>query len=307
MTVLLLSVGLVGLESQTRGNDLLSEGMDTFASARYDDALRVFRDVILDSGLKTYHGDAYFWIAKSYMALAQYENSSKNLEFFIGEFPTNPYFPESLYQRGRLLFLQGDHESAIQAFYAFMEQYAESNYLANSYFWIGECLYTLGHFEDALSIFSVVVDKYPTSFKVEAARYRISLIELKEREQELLKLLKYSHEEYLRAIEQFERKEKSYEQALASFQRKMREEDSPQSAAPTPEDYENTAPLKEQIEIYKSQISDLRSQLARKAESSVESAVEPAALSTQITKLLDIKETLLELKSYYLDWIEANR
>ena len=154
------------------------------------------------------------------MALHSYNDAEKNFEFFMQNYPDNSYYPESIYQKGRLLFLQKKFESAIQVFYTYIELFKDTIYTANSYFWIGESLYSLGHFDDASKIFNHVLTKYPTSYKVEAAKYRISLIDLKKREDVLLDLIKMSHEEYLKTVEEFQIREKTYEQAINAYQKK---------------------------------------------------------------------------------------
>jgi glycerophosphoryl diester phosphodiesterase len=70
-------------------------------------------------------------------------------------------------------------------------------------------------------MFTTVVNRYPTSARVEAARYRIALVSLKYREEELLKLLKWSHEEYLKSLESRENLERTYTEIVASYQRQI--------------------------------------------------------------------------------------
>ena len=285
------------LPAQSSGQVQLRQAVSTFGQAQYDQSLRLFRNIILDSSLDLYHGDSYFWIAKSYMALRQYENASKNLEFFLSEYPGHLHFPEGLYQRGRLVFLQGEYEGAIQILEGFITEYPNSSFAANSYYWIGESLYTLGHFDKALKIFDIVVTDFPTSFKVEAAKYRISLIELKERERELLKLLKWSHEEYLGALEEFDRKERSYEQALNAYQRTIREFEAGNTVDPKIDLSEKqvTSPSEAEVPL---ELSD------DNESSAVESAAPTSAFEAD---LLQLKETALELKSFYLLWLSAIR
>jgi len=275
----------------------MQQGVSTFGNGRYDEALRIFREIILDSGLRESHSDAYFWIAKSYMALGQLENASKNLEFFIGEFPDNQHYPESLYQRGRLSFLNSEFEGSIRELKHFIETFPQSPFVANSYFWIGESLYALGQFESALEIFTIVASQYSTSYKVEAARYRISVIELKERERELLKLLKWSHEEYLKALEEFDRKERSYEQALVTYQRTIRDLESLE--------------FEEQVSAMTQTITELRSQIEdykiRLAEAESIQAAAAASVSPQKQELLDLKEKALDLQLYYLRWLLSSQ
>ena len=275
---------------------LLRRGIAQFGTAEYDDSIRAFRDIILDSDLTGYHDEAYFWTAKSYIALGQYSEAEKNLEFFISEFPDSPIRPESLYQRGRLLFLRNEYEASILALEEYISAFGESAFVANSYFWIGEALYCLGHFDRARVIFSIVVDEYPSSFKVEAARYRISLIDLKEREEELLKLIKWSHEEYLQALEDFQRRERSYEQALSAYQRRVADLTSDSNE-------EEIASLKETVQSLTLSVSEYRGE-AQRLQSQLDrllSSPFAATISESESTLIDLKVELLELKSQYLE------
>ena len=203
------------------GDAVLRDGIALFKESLFSNALRTFREILLDPELGEYTGDAYFWISKSYMALKQYEDAERNLEFFLTNFTDHAFYPESVYQKGRLLFLQQNPEGTIQVLGGFLERYPESPFVPNAYFWIGESLFTLGHLNDAQVIFERIIRDYPKSFKVEAARYRNSIIDFKKRETELLKLLKWSHEESLKAVEEFHRREKDYEQAIVAYQRRL--------------------------------------------------------------------------------------
>ena len=295
---LLLFVLAFGAFSQTRGETLKEQGIATFGNGKYDETLRVFREIILDSGLRGYHPDAYFWIAKSYLAMGQFDNASKNLEFFINEFPDNQYYAESLYQRGRLSYLTGEYQASIRELRDFIESFPQSPYIANSYFWIGESLYALGQFESALDVFSIVVNQYSTSYKVEAARYRVSVIELKERERELLKLLKWSHEEYLKALEEFDRKERGYEQALVTYQRTIRELES------SSEFEDQITSLTQEVNELQMQIDDYKKRLADAETRQVTIATDQ---SSRRQEMLDIKEKVLNLQLYYLRWLLSSQ
>jgi len=96
-----------------------------------------------------------------------------------------------------------------------------SDLYPSALYWSGESLYSLGRLDEALRAFVAVIDKFPKSVKVEAASYRRDLIGLEFRQEELLKLLTWSHEEALRSIEDFRRKEKAYEQAIAVYQKQI--------------------------------------------------------------------------------------
>jgi tetratricopeptide (TPR) repeat protein len=218
-----------------------------------------------------------------------------------------------MYQKGRLLIHRGNHQKAIKLLYSFTDTYQEHPYRGNAFFWIGEALYSLGHFEEARRLFTTVVQDYPRSYKVEAARYRLSLIDFKKRERELLKLLRISHEEYLKALEQFRRQEKEYEHAISSYQRRL-------AAAVSEDDNALISELNREIEEQRStiqqlsreneelrrELSDLRGAEEQQRDEQQEplpaeeqKPEEEEAAAEELTKKTDreLLEDLLELKS----------
>lgn len=303
-------------------NTVMENGIAYFGASRFSEALHTFRNVIADPDETEYHGDAYFWLAKTHMAMNNLDDSEKNLEFFLLNFEDNRYFPEAFYQKGRLLYLQKEYEKAIQVLYNFIEQFPANPYAGNAYFWIGESLYDLGHFDKAAKVFRTVVSDFPKSFKYDAAQYRISLIELKYREQELMKFLKWSHEEALKTIEEFQIREKTYEQAITAYQKKIAE----YAEAGTERKIEELtlAVQEKEAEIVKLQntiknlnvsIETLRQenqQLTTDGESETEDAVETLTVTVtdeeleEQRKLLELKEQALDLKAFYLNWLSEN-
>jgi TolA-binding protein len=211
------------------GGDPLKAGLLLFKQEKYQEAIRSFRDVIFNSESSGAQADAYYWTSRAYLAINIYEEAERNLEYFLATYPAHPLYPDALYQKGRLLYLQGDPESGIRVLESFAAEYPGSDYLGSAYFWLGECLFSLGHLEEAARVFNKeaarvfnkVIEEFPKSVKLEASRYRLSLIEFKKREDELLKLLKWSHEEALKSVEEFQRREKAYEQAINVYQRKL--------------------------------------------------------------------------------------
>ncbi|MCK5201075.1 MAG: tetratricopeptide repeat protein, partial [Spirochaetales bacterium] len=190
----------------SKGKNIMESGLNNFSNGNYTLALSDFREIILDSNYETLHGTAYYWISRCYMAQNLLDKAENNLDFFIQNFKENKLFPDAVYQKGRLLFRKGQYDSAIQIFYKFIESYSEHPFVSNSYFWIAESLFFLGHLEKAEIIYSMIIREYPNSYKLEASKYKLSLVTLKYRETELLKLLKISHEEYLKALEDFQRR-----------------------------------------------------------------------------------------------------
>ncbi len=201
---------------------LLDEGIEAFRKSDFESAMVSFREVLLSDEVdEEYEGAAYFWLAKSALGMGRLNEAERNLEYYIRTFPEHDYIVEARYQRGRILYLEEDFEGAIQAFADFIRIHEDSPFVANATYWSAESLFNLGRLNESKRMFEAVISDYPTSFRVEAARYRIALIELNAREQELLKLLQWSHEEYLQAQDEFNRREQAYQEAIASYQTRL--------------------------------------------------------------------------------------
>jgi len=202
-------------------NHPISKGIEFFRQARYNEAITVFKYILIDPGLASVFPDAYFWLTKSYMGLLNFPDAAKTLEFYISHYPAHYNYAEALYQKGRLLFMQNEYENSIAALSDFIDKNPTNPFVSNAFFWLGESLYLLGNFGEASKVFKQIIQGYPDSFKFEAAKYRIALIEFKKREDELLKLLKWSHMETMKTQDEFSKREKTYEQAISIYQKKI--------------------------------------------------------------------------------------
>lgn len=314
--LLIILVSAIPLVAQD-GRALLEGGIEEFQRSDYRQALVEFRKVLADPAYRNLRADAYFWIAKATMALGRLDEAEENLEYYLLNFQSHPNYAEANYQKARLLYLQSQYEAAITAFERFVDSYPSSPFVANAYYWSAEALFELGHLSRARTLFQTVVEDYPTSFRVEAARYRISVIELKSREEELLKLLRWSHEESLRALEKFREREQTYEEALAEYRRRL--------ASLSEDDFRaEIAVLRAQVEELTEALADreatlselrntneqLRAALESAAEGDSEEIVTSSAGArldeTLEGSLLSLKADALSLKEFYLDWLRKN-
>ncbi len=256
--------------SPAEAKNTLLAGVELFGQEKYRDALDLFGKVLSDPRAKTERPEAAYWSILSYIALGDLATAASSIDAFISAYPTSPRLPDLLYQRGRILYTKGDYEEALKVFAAFSEAAPDSDLFPSALYWSGECLYALGRLEDAERAFTAVVQKYPQSVKVEAATYRRSLIGLEYRQRELLKLLTWSHEESLRSVEEFRRREKAYEASISLYQKQL--SDTKRGAAGALSDQDKTA-----AEL-RTQIAELSSQLAARDE-------EISSLSAEITRL----------------------
>ncbi len=293
--------------------DDLRRGIELFANARYTEALPIFDALFLDPGAGTLRADGAYWSAMTLLASGDPSAAEKAMESFLSAFPGHARVPELVYQKARAILLQKDYERAIRAFQAYIVAYPAGDQLSAAIFWTAESLYSLGRLTDAEKLYRTISERYPESVKAEASRYRLSLIQFKYREDELLTLLKWSHEESLRIIEEFQRREKAYEQALAVYQKRYGE--AQRGVAQT------QASLEDQVNSLKLTMDDLAKRLqdkdARVAELETQLAAERASASTmQATaqtatvtaaatpgnaELLAMKERSLVLMQFYIE------
>ena len=291
--LLVLAPALLWAQLST-GSDQLREGLLQFKEERYQDSIRTFRTMISNARNEQEQAgaaDAYYWISRAYMAIGNYEEASRDLEYFLANYPANPNISDALYQKGRLLYLQGDPEGAIQVFDRFITEYPDSDFAGSAYFWLGECLFSLGQLDEAARVFNKVIVDHPKSVKLEAARYRLALIEFKKRENELLKLLQWSHEEALKSVEEFRRREKAYEQAIAVYQKKLSSPDESGTSAETGAALDQ---LRSENQALKDTIANLEAQLAAVPEGG---SAETSAELQQRLKVIANREKALQVKA----------
>lgn len=311
--IFFIFINVLAFTQISNGNKIMESGLNNFSKGNYTPALGDFREIVLDPNFETLHGTAYYWIARCYMAQNLLDKAENNLDFFIQNFSGNKLFSEAVYQKGRLLFRKGDYDSAIQIFYKFIDSYSDHPFVSNGYFWIAESLFYLGHLEESKMIYSMIIREYPNSYKLETSKYKLSLITLKFRENELLKLIKISHEEYLKALEEFQRREKTYEQTISSYQRRL--------LASTSDDHKvvvsdmteelslkdkSLVSMEREIVRLNQTINDLVEQLANLAsDKDITLTTSVGTDTSKSFRLLEVKNSALKLKEFYINWLAS--
>ncbi|MEM5947722.1 tetratricopeptide repeat protein [Spirochaetia bacterium 38H-sp] len=231
-------------------------------NGEYDSAEEILSQLIKNKSDK-YYADALFWYAKITLSSGEIDKASSAIEIFLTQKGVNPsYLEEAKYLKGRILFLNEDYESCIKYYDNFLTEYPESSFYANSLFWTAESMFNLGLLKEARSVYDTIAKKYSGSYKAEAAAYRVKLIDYATREEELIDLLRWCQEEYLKVVEQMGQKEKSYKEALSVYQKRLAE-------APSSEEYEALQKKVEELtaenEALKKQIQELKSGVSSSA------------------------------------------
>jgi tetratricopeptide (TPR) repeat protein len=215
----LMIMTLGALDAQT-----LQEGVDLYGAGRWREAVTALRRV--QGADPSRRSEALYWIFLSELAAGEYEASLRDMEELERADPGYPRMGELPYHKGRALFYLGRYDEAAALLRPYADGIrvytaADGSRKAAALYWIGECLFALGRFDEAREVFTLITREYPQSVKFEAASYRIALIDQKKIEAELLTILKWSHEESLKTSEDYRRREFSYDQAIAAYQKRI--------------------------------------------------------------------------------------
>jgi TolA-binding protein len=301
-------------------NAALAAGMDAFAAERYGEALDRFASVLSDPKSLELRPSAAYWSILAYLALGDQAAAEKAIDDYLAAYPEGERLPDLLYQKARILFSKGDFETALTTFSSFVNVAPAHSLVPSALYWGGECLYALGRLEDADKVFKGVIEKYPTSVKVEAAKYKRDLIALEFRERELLKLLSWSHEESLKAADDFRSREKNYEQAISAYQKQIAEVKASMAArtAENPDLKNQVSALQAKLQAAQAELDSARADLAKAQTQAATTAASAAAAAaappvvqaaptagSQQAELLsaglDAKRRALDLLGFYLD------
>jgi TolA-binding protein len=209
----------------------LYEAINLYGQSKWDDALRELRAVEAETTSRAQKAEALYWMGLAELSIGDYAAAVGDLEALEIFAPESVRMKEAPYHKGRALYFLGRWDEAIIN----LKKYADAvpvesdgsltpqniSKKAAALYWVGESLYSMGLLDRAAEVFLSVTDQYPQSPKYEAASYRIALINQKKVEIELLNLLKWTHEESLKTMEEYQRRERSYDQALIAYQKRI--------------------------------------------------------------------------------------
>lgn len=258
-------------------------------SGRTEDAIVILREIILSSDNEAVKRESYYWISLAYTNTGKYNLAENNLEYYLRTYGRRGrFYAEAIYQRGVNFFLMEQYSHSIELLAGFIKDNPSHRFTSNAYYWLGECLYSLGRFDDAVVYFTIVTEKYPGTSKYEASIFKLRLIEHKKTELVLQNIIKWSHEQYLSAINQFKINEMALLQAMEEL-RKGR------SADP-----QETARLNSEIERLRQRNSELERGLQGQ---STGMSVTERELAER-AKQLEFKAMLLDRKEHALKLLE---
>ncbi|PIE98580.1 MAG: hypothetical protein CR988_02610 [Treponema sp.] len=215
----LLLVFAVACFGHAVSDGFLDAGLDSYSREDWSSAILSFQKALDASGGR--NENAQYWLIMAKTSARSYPEALKEVKRFIALYPGSKKMPDVIYQKGRVECMLTLHDESIETLYGFISSYPDNNLIPSAYFWIGENLYLTGRLDDARTVFSIVLIDYSSSAKGEAARYRIALIDQAATQEELLRLLKLSHEESLRLAEEYQKQQKTYEHVIEAYQKQL--------------------------------------------------------------------------------------
>ncbi|GHU48882.1 hypothetical protein FACS1894200_06730 [Spirochaetia bacterium] len=230
---------------------LLQQGMDLYGKGKWREAVLELRRAQGLAQTNAQRTQALYWISLAEIGAGEYEAAVRDIEELENTAAPGALKQELAYNKGRCYYYLGRYEEAMVLLKNYADSAAnEKKYAA--YFWIGESLFSLGQLDRARDIFTLIIQDAPQSTKYEAATYRIALINQKKVETELLNILKWSHEESLKTMEEYQRRERSYDQAIIAYQKRIAEllKDT------------RLADLESSNALYKNQLADAQNKIA---------------------------------------------
>ncbi len=217
LTILILNIPVF---SQTY-DEYLAYGLDAYSRSDWSSAIFSFQKADTISG--TRNSEPLYWLIMANASARNYKAALVYANTFLQRFPNDNKRADIIYQQGRMYCLCAEHEKSIQTLYGFLREFSRHRQVPSAYYWIAENLYMTGRLQDARIIFSRIVLDYPTSAKAPPSKYKIALIDQASTQEELLSLLKISHEELLKLSEEHEKNKKSYEQTITVYQKQLGE------------------------------------------------------------------------------------
>jgi TolA-binding protein len=287
-----LSLPLEQAVSQTAGElSSLQSGINLYGAGRWREAVIELRRAQAEAADPAERGEVLYWIALAELAAGEYDASLRDLEELERAAPQSPRIAEIPYHRGRAFYYKGRHEEALMLLKTFADginndSAANAARKSSALYWIGECLYSLGQLDKAQETFLVIIQQYPQSAKFEAASYRNALINQKKIEAELLSILKWSHEETLKTVEEYQRRERTYDQAIIAYQKRI---------ADMMKDT-RLADLENANNEYRRQLAEAEARISQ-LEARLSESPPAAANSERTARLLQARNSALEINS----------
>ncbi len=190
----------------SNNDDFLLDGYEAYRKNDWSSAMFFFRK----QGINNIQEEPMYMLIMSEIYGGDYKSALSDSEVFLNKYPDSRYVPYIQYQKGRCLHFLSRNEDCILVLSDFCHQNPDSEMYAAALYWIAEAFYSEYNFDSALALYERIVVDFSNDEKAFDARYRIEMIEQRQREEKLLYLLKVTGEENLAVREDYERQLRLY-------------------------------------------------------------------------------------------------
>lgn len=150
-------------------------GMTYFESKAYDEAIRVFREVLeLPKELpewEPYAAKSRYQTVWSFFLKGDNAGARQEADQFLQAFEGHPLGADVRFVKGEALFRQELYKSAREEYIALLSGFPESRYRPEATFKLGQCEMAMLHFEEAAKIFETFQSDFPEQALVPQAAF----------------------------------------------------------------------------------------------------------------------------------------
>ena len=214
------------------------KALDKYYQKDFDAAIQEFADFLTLYPKSELAPNCQYWLAESYYSLDKKSQALSEFEKVVKQYPgsdkakdakvkmkmivdarksSNSSQEVKSYKAIRKSYLVGKYRKAIKEFNEYLVNFPASTYAPNAYYWKAECYYSLEEFEKAIEVFQQILKLFPESEKANHAKVKIKM------SQEKLGIVEYTPQELLYKESYRLYESKKFEQAIASFQRYIKE------------------------------------------------------------------------------------
>ncbi|MDR0707339.1 MAG: tetratricopeptide repeat protein [Treponema sp.] len=202
------------------------QGIALYGQGKWIDAAVKFREAQEAAATGDERAEAVYWLCFAQEAGGDFESAIKSLDVLEQTNGGANRKAEIPHLKGWAFYSLGRYDEAIVLLKGYADRMPADSAGAiaqksAALYWTGERLFALGQLDAAQDTFFMIARQYPQSVKYEASVYRTALIYQKKVERELLELLRRSHGETLKTIEEYQRRERSYAQTFIVYQKRI--------------------------------------------------------------------------------------
>jgi outer membrane protein assembly factor BamD len=174
------------------------QAMSLFNKGKYNQAIKLFQEIIFNYPTTTYAIDAQYYLGEAYFRKKDYRAAIQEYEFFLSNYPNNPYLEDVYYKLALAYFKYvpaiDRNDSLVQRSWELLEFLEENfcnnvysakikdikkeiqNRWAQKYYNIGYLYYRGGELDAAKIYFNFVLNEYPDTQWALQSNYMLARI-----------------------------------------------------------------------------------------------------------------------------------